>query len=290
MLGLHTDSIQPINKGDTAELRAYLAINGVNVTADLISSVSFTVQKPDATSTTVAGTIETDGAGFYRWTDTDEIGQYIVQAQFTLTSGEIRSKMLNFAVVDPFNPPTPSETDLIIDQVQLRLEDVFDSIEGGPWLRDQTNAHFDYSKIADFIPEALLDINVEMPPTNVTLDYFTMTTTDGNGNVLPNPNAPLLVKAVLVLTIRHLMRSYVEQPMPQGGQIVWEDRTRYTQAWQGVYQIEYQDFIQKLRLWKRTFLNLGQSALLTYSKAGRYFPFGNMSARGMYRGGGYGYY
>jgi hypothetical protein len=212
-----------------------------------------------------------------------------MQAQFALATGEVRSKMLNFAVYDPFNPPTPSEVDLIVDEVQLRLEDIFDSIEGGPWLRDQTNAQFDYSKVAAFIPEAMLDINVEMPPTNVTLDYFTMTTTDQHGNVIQNPNAPLLVKAVLVLTIRHLMRSYTEQPVPQGGQIVWEDRTRYAQAWQAVYQIEHQDFEQKLRLWKRTFLNLGHSALLTYSKGGRNFGFGNMSARNAIRGGG-GYY
>lgn len=289
MLGLHTDSVGTIPQSDSAELRAYLTVNGQPITADQILSVNFTVQKPDATSQTVQGTIESDGAGFYRWTDTSLIGQYVVQAQFALATGEVRSKMLNFAVYDPFNPPTPSEVDLIVDEVQLRLEDIFDSIEGGPWLRDQTNAQFDYSKVAAFIPEAMLDINVEMPPTNVTLDYFTMTTTDQHGNVIQNPNAPLLVKAVLVLTIRHLMRSYTEQPVPQGGQIVWEDRTRYAQAWQAVYQIEHQDFEQKLRLWKRTFLNLGHSALLTYSKGGRNFGFGNMSARNAIRGGG-GYY
>lgn len=290
MLGLHTNTVGTIPTSDTAKLVAYLKINGQPVTADQITSVSFIVQKPDATTQTVVGTVQTDGGGSYVWTDTSQVGQYIVQAQFTLNSGEVRSQMLNFAVYDPFNPPVPTDTDLITEQVQLRLEDLFDSIEGGPWLRDVTKANFDQDKIADFIPEALLDINVEMPPTNVTLDYFTMTTTDGNGNVIPNPNLPLLVKGVLVLTIRHLMRSYVEQPMPQGGQIVWEDRTRYTQLWQQVYQIEHDDFQQKLRLWKRTFLRLGQSALLTYNKAGRYFPFGNMQARGIYRGGGYGYY
>lgn len=271
--------IGSVPQTDTAELLAYLRINGQPVTEDHIVSVNFIVQKPDGTMSTVPGTIQTDGAGFYRWTDTAQTGEYLVQAQFTLDTGEIRSVMTDFAVFDPFNVEPPTGMDLLIEQVMIRLEDAFDSVEGGPWLRDQTEAHFDYNKIASFVDEALLDINVQMPPTNYTIDNFTMLV-----NNLPNPNMPLLVKGVLVLIIRHLVRSYVEQPVPQGGQVVWEDRTRYTQTWQQVYQTEYQDFIQAVRLWKRTGLALGHSALLTSSKAGRLVPYGSMRTRGVYRG------
>jgi hypothetical protein len=94
----------------------------------------------------------------------------------------------------------------------------------------------------------------------------------------------LLVKGVLILTIRHLMRSYTEQPTPQGAQVVWHDRTRYQQLWNQVYQVEYADYIEKVRLWKRTTLNLGHSALLTISKAGRLYPYGSQRSRGIYRG------
>lgn len=277
------NQIGQVNKTDTAELASFLRINGQPITAEQIVAVNFLVQKPDGTVSSVQGTVQPDGSGFYRWTDTTMIGEYLIQSQFTLLSGEVRSVMTNFAVVDPFNPAIPSGMDLIVEQVQLRLEDTFDSIEGGPWLRDQTLGQFDYTKIADFINEALLDINVEMPPTNFTLDFFTLPTVVA-GVSSPNPNMPILIKAVLVLTIRHLMRSYVEQPMPTGGQVVWEDRTRYTQTWQQVYQVEYQDFIQKLRLWKRTTLGLGHSALLTSSKAGRLFPSGAQRSRGIQRG------
>ena len=340
-----------IKAGDSAELYASLRIDEQPVSPDQIAQVNFNVGKPDGTQTTDNGIILDDGQGFYRWTDTTEVGLYLVQAQFQLVTGEVRSVMLDFSVVNPFldipmevtvngnqtfpvttlntngsnlafgapglllitgitgvvnytgvtgstftgvsggvgiandgavvaNYNEPSLTELITQAVWLRIEDTFDTTEGGPWLREQTLRHFDENKIAALIPEVLLDINNQMPPTNFTINDF------AQWNVLPgdNPNMPLLVKGTLCATIRHLMRSYVEQPMPQGGQVVWNDRTRYTQAWMAVYQVEYQDYISNVRLWKRTTLNLGQSALSTFSKAGRLFPYGSQRAREAGRG------
>lgn len=261
--------IPSVKTGDTAELYAALRIEGQPVTPDQIQQVLFKVSKPDNTMTTQTGITLADGQGFFRWSDTVESGVYLVQAQFTLVTGEVRSIMSNFSVVNPFaDAPTPTYTQLITQAVWLRLEDTFDTIDGGPWLKERSLYNFDENKIAAFIPEALLDINVQMPPTNFIIDQFCApTVTPGD-----NPNMPILIKGVLVLTIRHLMRSYVEQATPQGGQIVWLDRTRYTQLWQSVYQVEYADYISALRLWKRTTLNLGRSALSVFSKAGRLYP------------------
>lgn len=280
-------AFEQITQGDTANLLVYLSINNIQVTADQIESVQFTVQMPDLSLTSVAGTIQADGSAFYLWTETSEIGEYIVQAQFTLYSGEIRSVTYTFVVVDPFNPIAPNETDMVIDQVSLRLEDLFDSTTGGPWLKDQSMAHFDFTKVADFIPEALFDINKEMPPTNYTLDTFCMPVSQvlSDGEVFTmNPNMPLLVKGVLVLTIRHLMRSYTEQPIPQGGQVVWHDRTRYQQMWKAIYDVEYADYIAAVRLAKRTELGLGHAASLVFSKQGRLYPYGSQRSRGVWRG------
>lgn len=272
-----------IASGDTVEIPAYLRINGQPVTQDQIASVVYSIQRPDETVNVDNGTIQDDGSGFYRWPDTSQLGDYLVQAQFVLLSGEVRSVMMRFSIFDPFNPPVPSETDLLVDQVRMRLEDCFDSMDGGPWLKDKS-PDFDNDKIAAFIPEALLDINVQMPPTNFTIDNFTMPiVVPGQASDL-NPNLPLLVKGVLVLTIRHLMRSYTEQPMPQNNQTVWNDRTRYQQLWSEIYQVEYADYIEKVRLWKRTTLQLGHSGLLTFSKAGRLYPYGSQRSRGVYRG------
>lgn len=281
-----TNQAQVVALNDSAELYSYLSVNNIPVTADQISYVMFRIQMPDGTIQSTQGTIQPDGAGFLRWLKTDTIGAYRVQAQFYLVSGEIRSNYFNFTVIDPFNDEPPSPIDFIVYQVQLRLEDLFDSVEGGPWLRDMTQAHFDYTKIAQFIPEAIFDINVQMPPTNYTLDYFTMSNVPFNPEdpTTINPNMPLLIKGVLVLTIKHLIRSYVEQPIPQGGQIIWHDRTRYSNAWQAVYQIEYQEYINNVRLAKRTEYNFGNAASLIFNKAGRMWPFQNARSRGMWRG------
>ena len=266
------------------EVLTYTGISGntlIGVSGGTSGAVVNATSAVTFTSTTIQnGTVQPDGSGFLRWTDTTMLGEYLSICQFVLITGEKRSVITNFSVIDPLNPPQPTPTDIIVEQVMLRLEDCFDSTEGGPWLRDRSMAHFDAAKIASFIPEALLDINVQMPPTNFTLDFFTAAP---YGQV--NANEPLLVKGVLVLVIRHLMRSYTEIFTPTGqGQLVWPDRTRYQQAWGQIYQIEYADYIAALRLWKRTTLNLGHSALLTLSKAGRLYPFAGQSTRGIYRG------
>lgn len=283
MLGVRYN-IGTVKIGDTAELYGALRVNEVPVPAVDIVSVTFTVQLPNDTIIgPVEGEVREDGQGYYQWTETQEAGEYLAQAQFTLTTEEKRSVMVNFAVIDPFDVTPLSPIEIIVDEVWFRLEDCFDSIEGGPWLRDITLAYFDKDKIARFIPEVLLDINVQMPPTTATLSEFT--TPEANGE--PNAILPLMAKGVLCKTIMHLIRSYVEQPIPQGGQIVYEDRTRYKDAWTAVYKSEHEDYITMVRLWKRGFLNLGHSALLVSSKAGRLFPFSSFKTRGISRGGGY---
>src|ERR1035437_2288036 len=236
-----------IKVGDTAELYASLRVDEQPISPDQVEQVNFVIQKPDGTKTTDIGLVQDNGQGFYRWTDTSNAGPYLVQAQFTLVSGEVRSVMSNFVVIDPFaDLPAPTPMQIITDSVWLRLEDCFDTTEGGPWLKEKSLYNFDENKIAIFIPEALLDINVQMPPSSFDLAFFaTPIHTPGD-----NPNQPILTKAALVLTIRHLMRSYTEQPMPTGAQVVWQDRTRYQQLWKAIYDVESADYIQAVRLWK----------------------------------------
>jgi hypothetical protein len=226
------------------------------------------------------GEIEDDGRGYLQWTVTNEPGQYLAQAQFTLVTQEIRSTMVNFAVEDPFHVPPPTEPQLVAEEVWLRFEDMYDSVEGGPVLRDYTLAHFDVKKIERFIPEALLDINVQMPPTQYTISYFAKQ--QSNGEI--NPLMPLLSKGVMCKVLLHMVRSYIEQPVPQNAPNAYEDRTRYAQAWQSAYQIEREDWISMVRLYKRQELNLGHSALLVGSKAGRLFFNGTWRTQNVGRG------
>jgi hypothetical protein len=265
--------IGQVKAGDSAELYSALRINEQPVSPDQIEQVNFIIARPNGTRQTNIGLIEDDGRGFFRWMDTNQAGEYLVQAQFTLVTGEIRSVMSSFSVVNPFADlsvettlvgtqtfptttvnvlnasgfptqgllyipgvqglpvytgttptsftgvtggmgtaisgavvgltSTPTEAELITEGVWARLSDLFDSVDGGPWLREKTLSNFDENKIGMYIAEALLDINTQMPPTNMTLDNFTA------WSVFPgdNPNMPLLIKGVLCLAIRHLARS-----------------------------------------------------------------------------------
>lgn len=286
MLGVRYN-IGTVAVGDTAELYAGVKLEDVPASQEELAGVRFTVQKPNGDIVgPVEGTIEEDGQGYYQWTDTTEPGEYIGTAQFEINTGEKASVLVSFAINDPFDLTPQSLEEIVMDDVWMRLEDAFDSVDGGPWLRDETRSSFGREKISHYINETLLDINVQQPPTEVGLAEFARPNPDGSQNQL----LPLLSKGVLCRVIMHLTRSYVEQPRPQGAQVVWDDRTSYAATWKAVYADEHADYIMMVRLWKRGFLNLGRSALLISSKGGRLYYGASFRARNAGRAFGGGYY
>lgn len=266
-----------INMGDSAELIADIFIDEKPYEDGDLLSVEFEVQKPDLTHQTVTGVIQDDGSGYGIFDDTDQEGKYITIARFTTIDGLVKSTRVDFQVQDPFatNPTVQS----VIDEVWNRFQDCFDSELGGPWLRDRTLMTFEPRDIANRIPEAMVLINVTGPPTELTASYFTTPDNDGN----PNPSQELLVAFTYIATIKHLMRSYTEQPDIKGANVVYEDRRDYLQRWQLIYQMEWDYWLKALMLWKRQFLNLGHSSLLVSNKAGRLLGPG-MKSRNIGRG------
>lgn len=266
---LGIQSYHRVNTGDTAELRRYIFDEDeIAVDPDIIVQVKFTIQKPDNSQSTHNGIVEDDGAGFYRWTDTADLGEYKYIASFTLDTGQVRSTRGTFEVIDPFNPPTPSPIEALSDAVWLKIEDCFDSEEGGPWLRDETLRYFNRNKIPEFVPDGMLLINVTPPMTNLLIDTFTTPLADGS----PDPDMPILVLATFLEVVRHLMRSYVEQPASANANVVYEDRRDYLQRWQLIYQMEMDYFLRVLAMWKRQYIGLGHSQILVTAKAGRLLP------------------
>lgn len=257
-----------VNLGDSADLYAYLYDRDQTAIAEAdILSVQFIVEKPDGSRTTKYGEVQENGDGYIKYADTDLPGEYRVVAQFTFSDGSIKSTRSDFEVYDPFDPPTPDASELISQLVWRKIQDCFDSADGGPWMKDMTLNVFSPNRIKDFIAESLMDINVYNPPTHLGIDTFTQKI-----NNAPNPNLTILVQGTFISVVRHLMRSYVEQPNPTGGQITFEDRRDYMQRWGTIYQIEFQHYDHLVKLWKRQFLGLGQTKSLVSSKAGRLLP------------------
>lgn len=264
-----------VSLGDTKVLQAYLYNDDESpVTADDLVSVSFTIKKPDETETTEAGDIQDDGSGYLLYDGNDQTGLYVWTAQFVFISGAKKTYRSQYNVYDPLVIPPSSRRKVIAEEVWLRIEDCFDSELGGPWLRDETLSYFDPTKVERFVDEGLVIINNWPPLTNFDLGMFTTQFPDSDpslpaGSLEENPNQIIIVQATLLAVIRHLMRSYTEQELPQGANINWQSRRDYLQRWQTIYQIELDWFKELLALWKRQFFNYGHSALLVGQKAGR---------------------
>ena len=282
-----------VSLGDTARLstRLYDEKDQLYSFEDL-AAVSFAIQKPaaigdgttikgdgnsyDVNKIVIEGEILEDGTGFLNYDNADVIGHYIVVATFTLVDGTTKSTRSDFEVFDPFQV-VDGPVRLVADGVWTKLEDCFDAEEEGPWLRDMTQNIFNKGKMIEFMAEGLFDINQQNPPTGITIDGFF-------AQNVPNSDAPLLVQATFLSVVRHLMRSYVEQPQPMGSQVVYEDRREYLQRWQEIYTIEKETYERWIALWKRKYLKLGHSKSLVATKAGRLIP---ASMRTRYIGRGY---
>lgn len=277
-----------IMKGDSQVLNAFIfgEDETTPVPAEDIIRVHFTVlvpgDDPEApTLDEIDGVVVGDGHGQYvvPASINGVQGQYKSFARFEYNSG---SNILNKGVVtdydvfDPFVRAKASAADEAIDQCWLKLEDCFDSEIGGPWLRDMTLAVFDKSKINGFIPEALMDINQQMPITDYNVDSFPYAANDGTA---------VMAEGLLLATIRHLMRSYTEQPDIMNSPVAFMDRKRYQQAWSAIYTIELAMWDRWLSRWKLRSYDLSSSAMLLGTKAGRMLP-APMRSRNVGRGFG----
>lgn len=285
MLGYDRE-LNVVARDDTAELVAYAfdkqdnpltKFDGVGTATDEeLTAVVFHVRKPDGTGTDYPGTIEVDdddvAYGKINYNDTDQVGEYQVLARFSIGTEITKSIRSDFAVADPFEDATVklNAEQVITALVWQKVEDCFDSTDGGPWLRDMTMEVFQPSELPELFQEALLEINVYNPPTHFGVEQFAQNVEGANAMVTPDHQ--ILVLSVFLGVIRHLMRSYVEQPNPTGGQVTWEDRRDYLQRWGTIYQIEWQRYDSLLKLWKRQFLDLNQGKLLVANKAGRLLP------------------
>lgn len=269
--------------GDTATLYAFLYEDDDQTLVSFakINRVEFTVRKPsdDPNTPTISGaqgTITGDGAAEYLVPSSvvTEPGKYAAVAQFHLNNGQKKSVLVGFDVVDPFQLNDSGALDPWVDLTWRKIEDCFDSEIGGPWLRDMTLARFDKSKLRTLIPEALLDINVQQPITEFTEDTFP---SDEMGGAL-------FSQALTIVTIRHLIRSYAEQPDVTSSPVAFLDRKRYSDVWATVLKLEEPQYRRVLALWKRQYFGLGRGKLLVAAKAGRLIP---APMRTRYMGRGY---
>ncbi len=89
-------------------------------------------------------------------------------------------------------------------------------------------AIFDKTKMNHLLPDALYNIGAT----------FTPIVTYTEENFPFDQHSVLAEQSLLVESIRHLIRSYVEQPLPVGSNVTYFDRRDYMNRWQSILQLE----------------------------------------------------
>ncbi len=276
--------------GNTAKLTAFIYVDQEFsdeeslVPYQQLQSALFRIQRPQddpGTYVEITGDLVDDGevSVLVPVAVNDTAGQYhaIALIVFGLDadpdSWQTRSVIVDYDVADPFEVSGSTPADPAVDQAWDKLADCFDSEDGGPWLRDMTLARFDKTRVRQFISDVFFDINGQMPQTNYTPDGFNYDKWDGQA---------LVAQGLLVHTIRHLMRSYVEQPDMLNSPVGYADRKRYLDAWSSMYTIENTRYDRMLELYKRRLFDQGTRALVS-TKSGRAI-YGPSRTRSVFRG------
>ena len=177
----------------------------------------------------------------------------------------------------------PPQMQDLVEQVWVRFRDITDSPAGGPNISSTPyfQAHWSRGRVAQLMQIALSKINgVSQPWSNYS--------TGAPGS--PGPPFPvqlwggLLGQYTYIECVRHLIRSYTEQPAIQGpGAITRLDRRDYAERWREVLRDEEAELKSLIDMFKIRHMGLGNPRVLVSGGTyGRYAPTriaGSVAAR-----------
>lgn len=149
----------------------------------------------------------------------------------------------------------------IVEAVWLRMADQFDSPYGGPHLQVYRQAHFGRNRVAQLLPKALGVLN--------TISQPHMTYSVDGGKFPLDKWGALLELALWIEVIKHMRRSYLEQPNEVGVNVAYLDRKSYSNFWAALLAEEQPTFTRMLDHFKMAHMGLGKASLLV---SGGVFP------------------
>ena len=246
---------------------------------DASSSEGFEPPEGEVIAVFETDDIEREGLGTYTLTLTPEHTQHRgnVTARWSYEAEGVESGFIDHLRITEHMPTYHSLRDWergTVDTVMFMLGDLFDSTDGGPHLQEAYQTRFGPERLAQLLSVATTRINTIGQPLT------TFGTGPGSKEVHQNLRG-LMVIGLYIEVLKHLVRSYVEQPEFRNQQVNYTDRRDYFQRWQTVLQDETRDFTRSVALAKRSLLGLGRGSLLV---SGGIWG----SGRGAYRGGAYG--
>lgn len=156
--------------------------------------------------------------------------------------------------------------------------DNYDSMTGGPHLIEEFQTKFTNERIAQLLNWAVQKMNMTKQP----ITNWMLSSPGTNGN-FPQNWWGLLIMGGYLEVLKHLIRSYVEQPDIRNADVAYVDRRDYLNRWQSVLQMEQKEYDEMLVLVKRKMMNLGSTSMLV---SGGIFG-GGSGGNGLFASGGY---
>lgn len=256
------------------------------IDADGTVTFAYRLDNPDGTATPIFTRAATHtGTGLYEITlsaaETNALGNYSGVWSYTMASvAETYRVYTSVGESNPSYDRLAADLQEIVDHVWIRFSDLFDSPAGGPHLQTYYQAHWSRGRMADLMGMALRRLNVVAQPHQ----SFTV---DGIGGLFPTQQwGGLLEIATYVEALKHLRRSYVEQPQFVGGNVTRLDRTNYWQQWGQILADEEADLKAAQDTFKLANMFLGSPRVLVSGGVyGRFGPTriaGSVAARPRY--------
>jgi hypothetical protein len=200
--------------------------------------------------------------------DTAALGNYI--AQWTYKISAATQTFRSYFAIGGAQPEYDNLTDdlkAIVDSVWMRFADQFDSPNGGPNLQTYFQTNWTRGRVAQLLRIGVGRLNtVAQPHSTYSIDP--------GGNAFPTAQwGPLLEQITYVEALKHLQRSYLEQPDYQGSSITRLDRQRYFDRLSQLVSDEERRLQPQMDVFKISQMGLGRPAILVSGGIfGRYSP------------------
>lgn len=280
------DDRQYVSQWSVDPIGLYLVQNAIPIDADGTVQVAMIAENTGLTVFTRAATH--NAVGDYSITlashESGTPGPYLVTWDYQLTG--LSQHYETGIEIGPANPAYDGlspEMKAIVDSIWIRLADLIDSPGGGPNLTTYVaQSKFGRGRIAQLMKIGMGRLNtMAQPPGKFTLD-------GQGGPLFPVAQWGSLLESVTwIEVLKHLIRSYTEQPdFVGGGNVSRLDRTKYAKMWRDVLVDEEGLVKSQTDVFKLSQMGLGRPAVLISGGVyGRYGPTrlaGSAAARPRY--------